>query len=100
MDLITISLHSYLKCAGLKFHTTDNLDCGTSTNIETEMARMNIPMSIITNINHSTFSICITLFPFFLLDCQDISNIRAIQNQWNEEQRISELIIRDIQLMA
>ena len=35
MDLITLSLHSYLKCAGLKFHTKDNLDCGTLTNIET-----------------------------------------------------------------
>ena len=35
MDLITLSLHSYLKCAGLKFRTKDNLDCGTLTNIET-----------------------------------------------------------------
>lgn len=95
MDLITISLHSYLKCAGLKFHTTDNLDCGTSTRLETEMAKTNMPMSILTDINPTTFSISITLFPFFLLDCQDINNIRAIQNQWNEEQRISELIISE-----
>lgn len=95
MDLITISLLSYLKCAGLKFHTTSNSDSETSTNIETEIARMSIPMQILTNINPATFSICITLFPFFLLDCQNINNIRGIRNQWNEEQRIAELIISE-----
>lgn len=93
MDLITTSLHSYLKCAGLKFHTKCNFDCGTSTNVETHLADLNTPTSIITDINPTTFSIRITLFPFFLLDCRDISSIRAIQNQWNEEQHIAELII-------
>ena len=100
MDLITLSLHSYLKCAVLKFHTNDNLVCGTLIYIENEIVRMSIPMSILTNINPTTFSICITLFPFFLLDCPDINNIRAIQNHWNEEERISELIISEERCMG
>lgn len=61
---------------------------------------MSIPMSILTNINPTTFSICITLFPIFLLDCPDINNIRAIQNHWNEKERISELIISEERCMG
>lgn len=92
MDLVTTSLHTYLKHAGLKFHTKCNCDCGSSTNIETQIAGINMPTSILIDINHS---IRITLFPFFLLDCRNINSIRAIRNQWNEEQRISELIISE-----
>lgn len=95
MDLITTSLHTYLKCVGLKFHAKCNIDCCTSTNIETQIAGVNMPTSILTDINPSTFSICITLFPFFLLDCQNINSIRAIQDQWNEKQRISKLMISE-----
>lgn len=93
MDLITTSLHTYLKCVGLKFHAKCNFDCGTSTNIETQITGVNMPISILSDINSTNFSISITLFPFFLLDCQNINIIRAIQDQWNAEQRISQLII-------
>lgn len=95
MDLITTSLHTYLRCAGLKFHVKHNIDCCTSTNVGTLIAGVNIPTSFTADVNPKTFSIRITLFPFFLLDCQDFNDIRAIQNQWNEEQQIGELIISE-----
>ncbi len=95
MDFITISLQKYLQTVGLGFHTKSTENSNTSTTIKTIIADANISVYVIIDINPTTYSIKISVLPFLIIDSKNINNIRMMQEQWDEKNKLAKLNLNE-----